>query len=598
MSTPPASACRFRSRLGRVAAGVCAAALMASPSPQAAAAEDPLAPLALFGAATGPAEQGLVDLILPYGPYIFDLVVWLSRNVVAITYDSRAYDPVTRDFVVIGLKAGRNEIDVAVDRIRLGASRALYEGIAIDTRNIPMEPATREALKTLRSEIIRGDIVTSVVADPASATYDIDIKADFDSIGALALAAKVEGFHVLIPLDEVAAEFETPPADGLPTTSSAASDAPVLVGKLVRASLSYDDAGLTPAGFAIVAEAQDIATEELRGTVAIMLTPMITSLFKELPGGASPELQTRAAGWSAAMNAYVANPDHIEITFSPEEPFDLSQIKPGAAFDEAMILALNPDVTTAATAATALIDPGADAATGDDDMSLAERLVEGVGLPQDVERGVALALADVAAGKAEAADIVVRAIALDPDAAVTGDNASSSYTLLLVAKARGVAVPESAMTAVRGRLQVTQLALAERAALDQWRGTDEGASEEGRERAAIEARDWSAMRNIAFDFYEGETVPRNLTRAFTFAQLAAAGGDRIAASLRNDLLAGLREKRLGFDVAAGREEASAIWRTIVAGSNDAEPEEDAPAGGDGSAPPPSDDDQPARPGAL
>ena len=184
-------------------------------------------------------------------------------------------------------------------------------------------------------------------------------------------------------------------------------------------------------------------------------------------------------------------------------------------------------------------------------------------------RGVALALSDIAAGKPEAAAIVVRGIVLDPDSAVTADTAASSYVLLLIAKARGEAVPDGILAAVRAQLTPDQVADQEKTALAQWLAAD-GADQKDRESEAIDARDWAALRNLALDYYEGAGVPRNVTRAFTFASVAAAGGDRIASTLRNDLLTGLRDKRLAFSPSVARLDADAIWQTIVTAA--AEPE--------------------------
>ena len=547
----------------------CAAALLLTQAPARAqaAGNDALASMAPLASFAGSPGLSFSQWILPYGPMIFDVVVTFARSVAVITYQSRAYDPVTRDFVVSGLKIGRAGVDVGIDRIRINAATQLYEGIAIDTRAIPMDDEARATLKKLDAEIIRGDVVSSVLADVPSATYDIDVKANFQNIGALSLAAKVEGLHILVPLDEVAAELQSEPlTDGEmpaePVEPTPTSDAPVVVGKLVSASIGYDDAGLTKVGFSLAAAAQNLSANELQGVVATMLTPMVSSLFQEMPGGASPALMERAVGWSGALQAYLAKPEHIEISFAPEEPFDLAQLKPGAQFDEAMILALNPSVSAEVAERTALIDPASGAAIGADDMPLAQRLVEGVGIPQDVKRGVALALADIAAGKPESAAIVVRGIVLDPDSAVTADSAASSYVLLLIAKARGEAVPEEILAAVRAQLTPDQIAAQENAASEQWAAGD-GAGRQAAEAEAISARDWAGLRNLAFDYYEGSGVPRNVTRAFTFASLAAAGGDRVAVTLRDDLLSGLRAKRLAFSPDAARADAATIWQGIV-----------------------------------
>lgn len=562
-STNPA-----RPRLrGMAGPGLCAAILCCSPV--AAFAQAPAAARAPLETSGTASADSLADFLLPYAPIIFDTVVSYSRYVVAVTYDARRYDPVTRDFVVSGLKLGREGFEASVDTIRIGASTSSYEGIAVDTRRLPLEPPLRDALKRLDSEVLRGSVVTSLSGDAASASYDLAVTADFEKIGLLTLAAKVDGFHVLVPLGGYEAELDPAAVPG--GDAAAPSQMPVVLGTLQGATLSFDDRGLTPVLLAIAGEAQNMTADAMRGAVSAMAAPVLASAMEELPGGASPALQARAAGWSATLQDFLAKPGHIELRLTPPTPFPLSQLKEGMRVDEALIVSLNPDLSTVAGAPTAFVDPETDTVVGRDDMSLAERLVEGRGLPQDIGRGVALALADVAAGRPEAASIAVRGIGLDPDGAVSNDTAPASYVLLLLAKVRGERVPDAALASVRARLSEEAVAAAENQALNEWREGEAGTRQRAAEDKAAGARDWAGLRRLAFDYYEGRRAPRNVTRAFTLAEVAAAGGDRMAASLRDDLLRAERDGRLVFPVDAGRQAAVTLWSKIVTASAAAQP---------------------------
>ena len=79
------------------------------------------------------------------------------------------------------------------------------------------------------------------------------------------------------------------------------------------------------------------------------------------------------------------------------------------------------------------------------------------------------------------------------------------------------------------------MAAAEDDAQLRWRRTPAGEARHAAEVAAFGQRDWAAIRRLAFGYYEGIETPRNGMRAYGWATIAAAGGDRIAAGLRDDL---------------------------------------------------------------
>lgn len=508
-------------------------------------------------------EGGIARFLLPYSPVIFDFGVTLARSFVVITYQSRDYDALTRTFVVRGLTLSRGDFSASVERLRVGATTSVYQGVKVDTRRLTLEPELREALKRLGSEIVEGDITLSIDQDAPSASSAIEVSADLQRIGRLHFDAAVDGFHVLMPLDAAGTDLDGDgDLDALSgTPGDAAPGSPTIVGRLRSATLAFDDAGLAEAAFAFAKEAQNLSKQEIQGLVAAAIGPVVAGLFQDLPGGASPELQRRSAGWSSELQGFLAEPKHLEIVLRPPVPVQLAELQKGPV-TAAMIESLNPTVSRAPVDAPVLVDPAAPPPPGDA-VPMSRRLVEGRGVPQDIKAGVNLALSDALLGDEAAIDIVVSGIVLDPEAAIGLKDATDPYALILLAKARGVDVPERVLKVFADRLPAETLAAGEEKAQVQWARTDAGKAAAGQLDAALRARDWSAIRKAAFDRYEGDRAPRNLTEAYALADVAAAGGDRIAAGLRDQLRRGNAEERVLLPLDIGKAKADALWRLVL-----------------------------------
>ncbi|KAB0682890.1 hypothetical protein F6X38_02075 [Aureimonas leprariae] len=501
---------------------------------------------AVAPAVAAPMPDSLSEAVLPYSPYLFDLAVSSLRTVVAITYDTRAYDPVRRNFVVAGLRLHRGPFDARVAQLRLGPSATLLQGLEVDTRRLPVDPEFRDALRRLDSEVVRGDVY--LAADFfANADLTVAASLDFDRIGRADLEAELKGFHILAPLGEAA---------------GIGGDQPEVLGSLGRVRFTYEDAGLAKPLFEAIGREQNMGGEQMQATAAALARPLLAGYVAGLPGGVSPEFVRRADGWGEVAGRFLGDPKRIELLLEPAEPVPLDLLKDGAV-DEAVLVRLNPTVATEPIGRTALVDPDAVPDAGGS-VPLARRLVDGLGVPRDVGRGVALALADTAAGKPGASEIAVDGMIADPAASLTAANAADAYVILTLARTRGRIVPDAVLARATAFLPGQALAEAEAQALAEWRGSEAGRVSEAEETRAIAARDWRALRKLAFDHYDGTRRPLSMVRAFALADVAAAGGDRLAASLRDDLTLAAGDRRLALPLDAARQEAAELWRRVLA----------------------------------
>ena len=349
-------------------------------------------------------------------------------------------------------------------------------------------------------------------------------------------------------------------------------DKPEVRGRLAAGRGSFTDRGLVAALYDVLAPQQGLTPEQAKGTVAMMAGIGIASAVSSLPGGEDPRLQEMARGWSAAVQAFLAKPGRLNVVFAPDKPFDLARLqKDGVGAAE--ILDLDPSVTSGPDRRIALVDPDAINLAPDappaTTLPAATALIEGRGVPQDIARGMALALPAAGSGNRAAIGLVARALSLDPRVAIQQDQLRNVYEALLLARADHLPADDRSLDAVRSRLSPEELAAAEDEALERWRATPTGAAQKQAEMAAFRTRDWAAIRRLAFAYYEGASMPRNAMRAYGWASIAAAGGDRIAASLRDDLTVAASDGRFVVPLDRTRKAVADLWRLLIADSVEA-----------------------------
>ncbi|WP_206453770.1 hypothetical protein [Aurantimonas marina] len=496
--------------------------------------------------------DGLLAFALPYSPYLFDLVVYAGRSVAEITYGTRRYDPVMRSLVVTDLEIRRDALQASIGQIRVSADEAVYENVAVDTRALPLDPTTRAVLRKLDREILTGDVALSGRMDAAAADYDLSASLRIEGAGTLEITAELEGFHILAPLEG----FD----------DAAAGGSPKLAGRLRSARIAFADAGLASVLYEVFGGQQGMTAEQARGTASMMAGIGVTALFSELPGGASPRLREMARGWSATIQSFLIQPDRLEVSFYPASPLELTRLTQGVIGAED-ILALNPAVVAGASQTTALVDPATITLAPDGPIEAvlpaAEALIEGRGVPQDIARGVTLLLPAAGSDNRAAIGLLARALALDPGVVIAQEQLRGAYVAVLLARADRLTGENVGIDALRRRLSPDELAVAEDEALQRWRRTKIGESQRQIEIGAFEAHDWPTIRRLAFAYYEGATMPRNLMRAYGWASIAAAGGDRLAAGLRDNLTAAVSEGRIVLPMERARKATDDLWRLIV-----------------------------------
>ncbi|MBO0663242.1 hypothetical protein LQ948_11420 [Jiella sp. MQZ9-1] len=495
------------------------------------------------------------ELVLPYTPYLFDFAVMSLRSVAEITYTGRRYDPITRSLVVTGLEVHRDKVHFRVGQMRLGADQLILDGVAIDTRPLPLDPTLRQVLKHLKRQIIGGDVAVAINVDAPQANYLVQGAVRLTGIGAFDINADLRGFHVLAPLSTMkggaAANGRQPPE---------------VRGRLASADLAFTDRGLVEALYDVLGGKQGLKPEAAKALAVGIAGAAVAGSMDKLPGGATPALRKTAEAWSAAVQAFLKDPERILLMLKPTQPFDLQRLTDGP-LDARVVADLNPQVVNGRSAAPVMIKP-ADLSLPPDAplakvLAVAETLLSGRGTPQDIDGALKMIMPVAISGNRAAVGLLAKAIAVDPYATIPQEKLAPVYVALDLAVAEGLPFADESLAAIGRRLSPEEVVAAEDEAVATWRKTPVGGRQRAAETAAFRLQDWDTVRRFAYAYYEGADMPRNLMRAYGWASMAAAGGDRLAAKLRDELTRAAGAGKIVLPLDRAQAATAKLWTLLM-----------------------------------
>ncbi|MEM9197132.1 MAG: hypothetical protein AAGD12_04695 [Pseudomonadota bacterium] len=473
--------------------------------------------------------------------------VLVLRSVIDFTYESLSYDPLS-GMVATGVKIyppldwleGEEECAISIGRMSLTGgltSDAISEVIEVTDLTIPpicLEEEPREFLAGIGYDGVTMDAAV------------IDLAYDLPSSGlTLAIQASLPDAASL----DVAADFSYFWFAGL------IDNDPYPLIQLSRAEISIKNAGAWERFTPMI--------EGMVGSVDSIPSMAVGGLTGELTNGGSRPLRSYELAFveslESALTTFLAEKSRITVTMAPPGGVWLDEF----LFDgpDVLIEALQPVMSNGPHSVTSMISLQLlnDALTAGDKLSLAQALeagralMTGVGAPRN--RAVAIELLVPRAAQnwnAEAALILAEGLY---DA---GDNAAA-YPYALVALAGGETSALSVAAQIEAGLDPASIQQTQDVILANY-PEDPGLSTGTSDLSANP--DIAEMRSLALALRQGLGVPRNYALAYLWASLAAAGGDLVAANLRDDLdemteVDGGAVWRESFDAASA--EALVLW---------------------------------------
>ena len=492
----------------RLAGLATATALLAGPAP---------AQSSPFPAAMAEAGRTLQTAVVQY-------LLLAARSGVELTYDGVSVDPRTQDVVVDGLVLHpRLDWDregacvIEIDRVALpGATSASIERLEliaeIDGMRMPPECLEPAAGLTLQSF---GYDMLEVESAGLTLSYHLPSSgADLFVTAAVAEAAT-------ITLD---AEFDYLWVSGLAPEDEDAEPEPEPVAHLSSAELTVENAGLWE-------RLSPLLGQQLGDVEAIppMLRALLTQALAGEGGQPGPEARAFIDNAVEEVARFTREGDRLVLTVAPEDGVWLG---PDLFQTPATVLAaLQPRVSAAPRSVGRMIAPerlsaalaeGAQVAQAER-LAVGRALMTGVGAPLAPEQGAALVAPLAEDWDAEAAMLLAES------RAETGDPAGA-YAMALRARAGGAPGSAALLARLEGRVGVGELIGAQESALSAWPGRPDWVAARD---AAEQEGDIAALRRMAARAETGRHMPRSYTQAYYLASLAAAAGNRTAASLRD-----------------------------------------------------------------
>jgi len=446
-----------------------------------------------------------------------------ARTMVDLTYESLTIDGRTNDTVINGLVLRPRlpwdpdgACRIAVDRVAIADDSSLdrlsslLEVSAITVPGVCLAPPQAMMLESFGyTDITLSGASIELAYDLPSSGADVVINAAIADAGEINAALLFD--YVWI--------------SGFDPDRGPADMEPVAI--LSSAEISFENHGVwervEPAIAAQFGGDLGAVPQMLTGMMSEMLAPPNQPL-----GEAEKAFVGNVAG---EVDRFLKQKDRIVLSAAPEGGVRLSE----DLFEspQEMIAALKPRLSSAPLASDAMIAPdalaaglaGGEALDDANRLRIGEALITGLGAPQAVAEGVALLVPLAEAWHPRAALLTGEAMA------ARGDTAEA-YAMALRAMAGGAAGAIALADGLEVRLDfATVLDVQDKAALawpgrEDWKAAVDAARQEG---------DISALRKAAFDAAVGRDMPRIYASAYHNAALAAAAGDRGAATLRRRL---------------------------------------------------------------
>ena len=456
--------------------------------------------------------------------------ILLARTFVDLTYDSVAVSPDGMSVTINGAKIypelpwdQDGNCMVEIDRLAshgVLSFDTLVSRMDISGVNMPaacFDPDMGGMMQSFGYDgLVADNMSVDIAYNLPASSAEISVQASVVDAADVSISATLDYFWFRIPLDGY-------------------SDEPEPIAYLGEAEVSIVNNGLWDRLEPMVAaQMGDL------NAVPQMIQMMGGQALGGPNGQPSPEAQAFLENLSAEVGRFVQEKNRLVITVAPERSVKLGPDAFGSPGDA--IALLKPEVSGVPLAYRRMVSPDElAAALGgggglDDDARLrvGEALITGIGAPRSLADGTAL-LAPLANGWNGTAAMLVA------QAQSAGGDSVGGYAMAMRALASGEAGAVTLADELEGDLSVGDMLTAQEAQMDAWPGAADATNAL---KGMLGAGDVGGLRRMANQAAIGKGMPRDYVTAYFLASLAAAGGDKGAANLRDRL-----DDRFGDDSA-------------------------------------------------
>jgi len=308
--------------------------------------------------------------------------------------------------------------------------------------------------------------------------------------------------------------------------------------KLKSFSGIFKDNGITKDLINYVAAERGETPEEQSRLLVNNLGKFLEDILVQ--GGSSPE-QTASTDkfiseGKKSFEGFLSKPGYFQVTANPKEPVYIDEIEERLLllgdldyFDLRVTNSRNP-VSAASVISEADIKPLTSSLEGS--RELGRRYLEGNGVPQNFKRAMEVL------GKYKGMDdpaITYLIAKIHHQGLGVKRNSEDAYHIALVSAGLGNVQAAKLLTDIEQSLTAEFISSAQDNALGTWQRSTHGVDLKKHRSLAFKG-DIEAMRTLARNYFNGIKLPRHYIRAYAWASVGAAAGDRLSRSLRDSLL--------------------------------------------------------------
>ena len=485
----------------------------------------PLALAALLGTASTPALSAGHE---NQGAELWNLIqrisahyqILLARTFVDLTYDSVAVSPDGMSLTINGAKIfpelpwdQDGNCVVEIDRLSSDgvlSFETLQSTISISGANVPaacFDPDMGGMMQSFGYDGLTADTMSIEIAyDMPSSAADVTVQASLVDAADLSIAATFDYLWIRVPVDGYGD--------------------PEPVAYLGEAEIALQNNGLWE-------RLEPMMAAQMGDLNAIpgMIQMMGGQALAGPDGQPSPEAQAFLGNLSAEVGRFLQEKNRVVVTVAPERSVKLGPDAFGSPSD--VIALLKPEVSGVPVAYRRMVSSDELAAAlggggGLDDaarLRVGKALVTGIGAPRSLSDGAALLTPLADAWDGEAALLVAQAKA-------AGGDSVGGYAMAM----RALAADQKGAIAMADELEagmdVADLLATQEAQINAWPAASEAM---GNLQGMLSSGDVAGLRRMANAVAIGKGMPRDYVTAYYLASLAAAGGDKGAANLRERL---------------------------------------------------------------
>ena len=436
--------------------------------------------------------------------------------------------------------------------------RVEVHGMTMDLQSDLMPPNIAVAAKAFDLRTLMADAIVEFDYTFGNSGLQLSVFLSADNFGDLNVGASVTNLHVSGDLSQSFSELTL----GQPPRSR-------LEGRLVRLEAQFSNKGLVKRLLTFVAASEnkkmaEVMTE-LPKTIRTILEGWLGTVdystgkpVLRIPPGARDFVDKT----EREAEDFMKDPDGIFLSVRPRKPLGFEELRRTVREGDLDGLGL---VLTATDHGRELVDVGEverAIAAGDRAarVALGRRYLDGDGVPQNFAKAVELIPKAAESGDPKARYLLARIYA---EGLGTQPDPRRAHLEASLAAAQGHERAADLLARIEARMKAEEIELAQDDAAKTWEERSGTSTIESRKRAAM-AGDPAAMRALAKAYYQGLGVPRHYQRAYTWASLATAAGDRMSKGIRDRILRTMETGLITRErILAAQIRATEVWENII-----------------------------------